>query len=185
MENLEHRKQDALMKADQYFEQCLELEPANEQCHQSFGSTLLSQNRFDTALHHFAQCLAVNNLNTECMRGMDQAYMGSKIKSKALAQFVEQIKKNPKDASGHYGYCRVLFENDLNDLAVAECQTAIQLEPRLCSAHYDLGMYFKKVLNSNEAYDTCRTFLLCEDRKVDPQKAAHCEEVVATILAPR
>lgn len=183
-EKLERDQTADLDQAVTFFTRCLDLEPSNEGCHQTYGYTLLFREQYDDALYHFVQCLAANKKNSECVRGMDDAYQGSQIKSKALGQYIDKLKANPRDAQGHYGFCKALFDAEMNDSAVSECKTAIEINPKLCGVYYDLGMYYKKVLNSNEAFANCREYLLCDTKNVDRSKTAQCEKIVTTVNAP-
>ncbi|MES2504141.1 MAG: tetratricopeptide repeat protein [Myxococcota bacterium] len=176
----EQSRQADLKEATTYFENCLQVDPGNETCHESYGQTLLYEKQYDAALQQFIECLASNKKNAVCIAGTDSAYQGSQFKSQSLKSYVDQLKKNPNDAAGHYGYCSILFQNGMTDLAVSECQKAVQLNNKICPAYYQLGMHFKKVLNANEALSNCQSFALCAGPK-DPEQSRQCNRVITAL----
>jgi tetratricopeptide (TPR) repeat protein len=181
METVQSAVQADLNKANEYFKQCLQINPNNETCHESYGHTLLYQNQYDMALYQFVQCLAENKNNSVCIQGLDASYQGSQIKNSALTTYVQMLKKNPDDPQGHYGYCSALFTANMNDMAVSECQEAIKLDPKQCSAYFLLGMYYKKVLNSTLALSNCRSYVLCDQNRSDDDQISQCQSVITTL----
>lgn len=180
MEKDEDKRAEDLKEAGNYFQNCLQVSPGNETCHESYGQTLLYEKQYDAALQQFIECLAANKKNPICIAGTDSAYLGSQLKSQALKTYIEQLKKNPNDAQGHYGYCSVLFQNGMSDLAVSECKKALQLNDKICPAYYLLGMHYKKVLNGNEALSNCQSFALCQGQK-DPEQSKQCNRVITAL----
>lgn len=181
LEKLQAKREADLKEATNYFQSCLQIDPNSETCHESFGQLLLAEKQYDSALQQFTSCLASNSKNALCVAGVDKAYQGSQFKSQALKTYVTLLKKNPNDASAHYGYCSILFENGMTDLAVAECQKAISLNPKTCSAYYQLGMYYKKVLNSTQALSNCQSFALCQSPQKDPEQQTQCNRVITAL----
>lgn len=171
----------ALNDANHHFQHCLKISPKNESCHESYGHNLLFQKKFDDALYQFVQCLAENKDNPVCLQGLDSAYQGSQIKGKALASYMELLKVKPNDPQGHFGYCVALFDRSLNEQAVAECKSALSLDAKLCDGHYQLAMHYKKVLNTKEALEYCRTYLLCDEKPAKINQVKACQRVVTTL----
>ncbi len=181
MQTEQEKLQSDLGKANDYFKQCLQVDGNNEGCRESYGHTLLYQNQFDLALYQFVQCLAVDKTNVVCIQGMEAAYQGSQMKSGALGSYMQMLKNNPNDAQGHLGYCIALFQNGMNDMAASECQKAVQLNPKLCDAYYQLGMYYKKTLNSSNALTNCRSYILCDQSQKNTDQTAQCQRVITTL----
>ncbi|MEI6790320.1 MAG: tetratricopeptide repeat protein, partial [Myxococcaceae bacterium] len=181
MQKLEASREADLQAATTYFQSCLQVNPTNETCHESYGQTLLYQKQYDAALQQFVECLAVNKKNSTCIAGTDSAYQGSQLKSESLKTYVGLLKKNPNDAQAHYGYCALLFNNGMNDLAVSECQKAVSLNNKICPAYYSLGMYYKKVLNSAQALSNCQSFALCPGVNKDPEQSRQCNRVITAL----
>lgn len=167
-----------LAKAENYFQQCLEVKPQDEECHESYGHTLLIQNQFDQALYQFVQCLATNKNNSQCLKGMNTAYEGAKVKSKAIQTYMAMIKADPGNAEGHFGYCKALLNAGMNEMGASECKTAISLNSKLCDAYYSLGMYYKKSLNAPAAASNCRSYILCDSDEKEDKKVSQCKAVI-------
>ncbi|MBH1988684.1 MAG: tetratricopeptide repeat protein [Myxococcaceae bacterium] len=181
MQTLQAKREEDLKQATNYFQSCLQLDSTHETCLESFGQLLLVEHQYEAALQQFTGCLASNSKNAVCISGIDQSYQGIQFKSQALQDYVAQLKKDPKNADAHDGYCSILFENGMNDLAVSECQAAIALNPKLCSAYYQLGMYYKKTLNSPQSLTNCQSFALCPSSTKDPEQSAQCNRVITTL----
>ncbi len=180
LEKLEADRENDIKEATNYFENCLQVDPSSETCHESYGELLLFEKQYEAALQQFVQCLASNKKNASCVAGVDKAYQGTQLKSKALKDYVAELKKNPNDAQGHYGYCSVLFQNGMTDLAVSECQKALQLNSKICSAYYLLGAHYQKVLNGKEALANCQSYALCQGPK-DPAHAKQCNRIITAL----
>lgn len=181
MEKLESSRQEDLKSATNYFENCLQVDPNSETCHESYGQLLLFQKQEDAALHQFAECLAANKKNAACITGMDSAYQGSQLKSQSLKTYVDLLKQKPNDPRGHYGYCSILFDNGMDQLAIAECEKAIQLDSKTCPAYYLLGMYYKRVLNSTQALSNCQSFALCPGNTKEVEQSRQCNRVITAL----
>jgi glycerol-3-phosphate acyltransferase PlsY len=170
-----------LIEANHHFKHCLQIDPKNESCHESYGQNLLFQKQFDDALYHFVQCVAENKDNPVCLGGLDAAYQGSQIKDKALARYMELLKVKPNDPQGHFGYCVALFDKSLSEQAIVECKTALSFDAKLCDAHFQLAMHYKKVLNSGDALNHCRSYLLCDDKSPKVEQVKSCQRVVTVL----
>ena|SRR3989338_4869999 len=181
MEKLQAHQEADLKQATQYFQNCLQVDPTSETCHESYGQTLLFQKQYEAALNQFTECLATNKKNATCVAGVNSAYQGSQLKSQSLKTYVEQLQKNPNDAQAHYGYCALLFDNNMNDLAITQCEKAIQLNNKICPAYYLLGMYYKRVLNSQQALSNCQSFALCPSENKDPEQSKQCNRVITVL----
>lgn len=181
MQKMKADAQRDLAQSQTYFQQCLDISPQEETCHEQFGQSLALQGQYDQALYQFVQCLAVNKANPSCLKGMNEAYEGSNIKGQAIESYVAMIKADPGNAEGHFGYCEALFDRSLNQMAVSECQTAISLNPKLCLAYHTLGMHFKKTLQASGAKSNCRSYLLCEGSARDEKKIQQCKDVITAV----
>ena len=180
IEKDEEKRAGYIKEAVQYFEDCLQVDPGSEVCHESYGETLLFKKQYDAALQQFIECLAGNKKNSTCLAGTNKAYQGSQMKSKALKAYVEQLKKNPNDAEGLYGYCALLFDGGMSNLAIPECQKAVKLDKKICPAYYLLGMHYQKVLNGKEALANCQAFALCPGHK-NEEKSHQCNRVITAL----
>lgn len=180
MEKLKANSERDLAQSQTYFQQCLDVSPREETCHEQYGKSLALQGQYDQALYQFVQCLAVNKNNGFCLKGLNEAYEGSKVKGQAIESYVTMIKADPGNAEGHFGYCEALFEKGLNQMGVSQCQTAISLDPKLCLAYHTLGMYFKKTLHGESAKSNCRSYLLCGSAR-DDAKIKQCKDVITAV----
>lgn len=182
---LDAKGEDSLKKrlenAARHFKNCLQVDPKNESCHESYGHNLLFQKQYDEALYHFIQCLSEDKDNPVCLEGLDSAYQGAQIKDKALLGYLDILKAKPNDAQGHFGYCVALFNKSLNEQAINECKTALKLDGSLCDAHYQLAMHFKKVLNSRDALENCRAYVLCDTKAQKVNQLKSCQRVLTAL----
>lgn len=170
-----------LASAANHFKDCLKADPKNETCHESYGQNLLFQKQFDEALYHFVQCLGENKDSPVCLEGLDLAYQGAQTKDKALIRYLGLLKSKPNHAEGHFGYCVALFDKSLNEQAVSECNKALELDKTMCDAHYQLAMHYKKVLNSADALEHCRSYLVCENKSQKSNQQKACQRVVTAL----
>jgi len=170
-----------IASAATHFKSCLQIEPKSEACHESYGQNLLFQKQFDEALYHFVQCLGENKDSPVCLEGLDLAYQGAQTKDKALVRYLGLLKDKPNHAEGHFGYCVALFGKSLNEQAVQECNKALELDKSMCDAHYQLAMHYKKVLNSQDALEHCRSYLLCDNKSQKSNQQKACQKVMTAM----
>lgn len=184
LQQVENKRRTLIGDAEQFFVRCLDLNPTQEECHESVGHVFLAVGRFDEALFHHVQCLAANKNNPICGNEIKASYAGSQIKGEAMTEYVSQITENPGYAPGHYGFCLALFERELTEMAVTECQNALNIDDTICLAHYQLALHFKAVLDRNKALEHARGLLACaQDDPKYSSEILQSKEIVQALEA--
>ena len=134
----------------------------NSFAHNTIGSALAAQGKWDTAIQHFQQALHISPdvASAECNLGV--ALVNTGRRADAMPHFRRAVQLDPEYADAHYNLGDALASAGQPAEAIRQFELALQYQPDYSAADYDLGLVLAREGKWDEARGHYERALRCQ-----------------------